>query len=50
MELCHNLPGGVNVFQFEHGPAYQQAQILFWEAVESMNPEAFVVEIFPHLR
>lgn len=44
MELCESLPGGVNLFSFEHSLAYQQAQILFWEAVDLMQPEAFVVK------
>lgn len=46
MKLVENRSGGVNIFAFEHGPAYRQAQFEFWEAVEFMNPDAFVVRNF----
>ena len=42
MEQVQLLPGDVRIFSFEHGASYQMAQRMFWEAVDSMNPDAFV--------
>uniref|UniRef100_A0A914UX17 Transcription factor 25 n=2 Tax=Plectus sambesii TaxID=2011161 RepID=A0A914UX17_9BILA len=42
MSQVQVLSGEVRVFAFEHGAAYQTAQQMFWEAVDSMNPDAFV--------
>ncbi len=43
MEVVEKLAGGVTLFRFLHGSNYREAQMMFWEAVESMNPDAFLV-------
>ena len=37
------MDAAYTVFQFEHGPAYQAAQLAFWHGVDAINPDVFMV-------
>ena len=37
--------GNISHFVFEHNREYQRAQIDFWRAVESLNPQNIAVSI-----
>lgn len=39
---------GVNYFAYEHSLNYQQVQMKFLEAVESLNPDNIVVRFYIH--
>lgn len=44
MKLCESK-NGINYFAYEHSVNYQQVQMRFLEAVESLNPDNIVVSL-----